>query len=517
MENSGTKNKIKKLEDLLAEKNRLKEEGKTIVFTNGVFDLLNPKHIEFLEKAKELGDILIVGINSDASVREIKGPKRPIIEEGERALMLASLFSVDYVIIFNEIIPLHLVDAVKPDVYVKGGDYKREKILEYEGGLVEKYGGKFVLIPRIGKPSTTDIIDRIIELHRRGSEERTQVYKKLKTILQKIDESQISHALELMSQNNVLLIGDFIIDAYTYCTAIGKTSKTPTISVKKGKTEYFWGGSGLFAKNLTGLGAKVNYITICGNDWGKKYITDENPVENLQKYILVDEKRPTTIKERIWADNYKVLQLDTLENFYIGENTRKAIEEKITGLIDWCDFVIISDSRHGMMSPELIAFVRNICREKNKILIADTQISNRTGNFKEYFGVDMFSLNETEARSAADDERSDIKDVLDKLYRQTNIRRLILKRGEKGIIGYDNGEFFEMPAIPVDVVDPIGAGDAFLSAASLTFKPEIPLIVSMFIAVCAASLSIAKMGTIANNIAELKEFVEKQVKKIYEN
>jgi sugar/nucleoside kinase (ribokinase family) len=168
------------------------------------------------------------------------------------------------------------------------------------------------------------------------------------------------------------------------------------------------------------------------------------------------------------------------------------------------------------MSPELIRFIKNICREKNKILIADTQISNRTGNFKEYLGVDMFCLNEIEARNATDDERSDIKDILDKLHKQTNIKRLILKRGSEGIIGYDNGEFFEMPAIPVDVVDPIGAGDAFLSAASLTLRPEIPLIISMFIAVCAASLSITKMGTVANNTAELTEFIEKQVKKIYE-
>ena len=330
-----------------------------------------------------------------------------------------------------------------------------------------------------------------------------------------VTSDDIKEAISQFPKNKVLLLGDFILDLYTDCTALGKTSKTPTLSVKKGDTEYFWGGSGLFATNLLGLGAKVKYITICGEDWGKDYI-NKTCDANLELYLFVDENRPTTLKERFWVDGYKLLQVDTVENEYISYEIRKKVQKKISDLIDNSGFVLLSDPRHGMMAPELISFIKAICKEKKKPLIVDTQVSSRSGNLEEYIGVDFVSVNETEARYFLRDERSEIEVILEKLKENIQVERLIMKLGMKGLIGYDNNRFFEFPAIPVNAIDPIGSGDAFLSAAALTLNPEVKMMASIFIATCAASLSTTKMGTVPNKSEELKSFIDGILKQLLE-
>ena len=147
--------KIKDLQELKGIVQKLKKEGKRIVFTNGCFDLLHPGHIKCLEEAKKFGDVLIVGINSDQSVKRLKGPQRPIMPLWGRMMLLGALEAVDYVVCFEEDTPLELIKELQPDVLVKGGDWKEEevvgrelvsevKIVEYQEGF-----------------STTSIIEKI--------------------------------------------------------------------------------------------------------------------------------------------------------------------------------------------------------------------------------------------------------------------------------------------------------------------------------------------------------------------
>lgn len=142
---------------------RLKKEGKKIVFTNGCFDILHVGHTRYLKDAKKLGDVLILGLNSDESVRSLKGEKRPLVPENERADVVAALESVDYVTIFHEQTPLALIEYLKPDVLVKGGDWKKEQVVGRES--VEKQGGRVIIIPEIKGSSTTNIIEKIKKVY----------------------------------------------------------------------------------------------------------------------------------------------------------------------------------------------------------------------------------------------------------------------------------------------------------------------------------------------------------------
>lgn len=156
------KEKIKRTEELKKCVNRLKAEGKKIVFTNGCFDLIHVGHTRYLEKAKKLGDILIVGVNSDRSVKALKGESRPIIPEEQREEVLAALQCVDFVVIFHEHDPLHLISLLKPHVLVKGGDWDEDAIIGRS--VVESSGGRVARIPEIEGASTTGLIQKIREM-----------------------------------------------------------------------------------------------------------------------------------------------------------------------------------------------------------------------------------------------------------------------------------------------------------------------------------------------------------------
>ena len=158
--------KIVNLDQLIGIRKRAKREHQKVVFTNGCFDILHRGHIECLKKAKSLGDLLVVGLNSDSSVKKLKGSRRPIMPQQDRAEILASLGMVDYVCIFKEETPEKMIGALIPDVLVKGGDYKKKKIVGTE--VVKSHGGRVFTVKEVKGKSTKNIIKKILASYRKG-------------------------------------------------------------------------------------------------------------------------------------------------------------------------------------------------------------------------------------------------------------------------------------------------------------------------------------------------------------
>jgi D-beta-D-heptose 7-phosphate kinase/D-beta-D-heptose 1-phosphate adenosyltransferase len=150
--------------EMKKEVEHLRENGSKIVFTNGCFDILHAGHVRYLNQAREAGDALILGLNSDSSVRKIKGEKRPIVPQEERAEVAASLKAVDYVTLFEETTPLNLIEFLKPDILVKGADWRPEDIVGSDQVL--SWGGKVILIPVVAGASTTSIIEKILSTYK---------------------------------------------------------------------------------------------------------------------------------------------------------------------------------------------------------------------------------------------------------------------------------------------------------------------------------------------------------------
>ena len=157
--------KIKTLNELIKIVKNLKSQNKKIITTNGVFDILHYGHVKYLEEAKKLGDVLIVGVNTDKSVKQNKGDKRPINDGKLRMSVLAALESVDYVFLFDEKTPVEWVKKLKPDIHAKAGDYKMSQIIEKE--VVESNGGKIVILNMEKTYSTTSIINKILDIYKK--------------------------------------------------------------------------------------------------------------------------------------------------------------------------------------------------------------------------------------------------------------------------------------------------------------------------------------------------------------
>jgi rfaE bifunctional protein nucleotidyltransferase chain/domain len=141
----------------------LRKEGKKIAFTNGCFDILHVGHVRYLQEARKTADILILALNSDSSVRAIKGEKRPLVCETERAEVLAALQCIDFVTIFPELTPLELINYLKPDILLKGGDWPEDQVIGRNE--VKTWGGKVTIIPEVAGKSTTNIVDKIINVY----------------------------------------------------------------------------------------------------------------------------------------------------------------------------------------------------------------------------------------------------------------------------------------------------------------------------------------------------------------
>ena len=154
-----TRDKIHSAASLARIIRRAQRQGRTVVFTNGCFDLVHAGHVKLLERARRQGDCLVVGLNSDRSVRQLKGPGRPVIGQEDRALLLAALACVDYVTIFNDLTPKRLIEQLRPRVLIKGADWNASAIVGRQ--MVEGYGGRVVRVPLVRGYSTTRLIERI--------------------------------------------------------------------------------------------------------------------------------------------------------------------------------------------------------------------------------------------------------------------------------------------------------------------------------------------------------------------
>jgi D-beta-D-heptose 7-phosphate kinase/D-beta-D-heptose 1-phosphate adenosyltransferase len=156
-------NKILERNALKDKLEALRKKGKKIAFTNGCFDILHVGHVRYLREAKKTADVLVLALNSDSSVRSLKGEKRPLMNEKERAEILAALEFIDFVTIFEELTPLELINYLKPDILIKGGDWPEEKVVGREE--IKKWGGRVAIIPEVEGKSTTNIVEKIRKLY----------------------------------------------------------------------------------------------------------------------------------------------------------------------------------------------------------------------------------------------------------------------------------------------------------------------------------------------------------------
>src|SRR6516164_601718 len=339
------RHKIKNVEELRAAIGT-RPRQRTVVMCHGVFDLVHPGHIRHLLYAKSKADILVASLTADAHIT--KANYRPFVPQDLRALNLAALEMVDYVLIDEEATPLANLARVQPDFFAKGYEYQNGGLhprTQEEIEVIERYGGDVLFTPgdivysssaliETGPPDIT--IDKLLMLmHAEG-----------------ITFGRLHSALDDFRGIAVHVVGDTIVDSLTHTTMIGGMTKTPTPSVRFDGRQDFIGGAAIVAAHLSAAGATVTLSTVLGDDPMKDFVLESLENAGVKVNAIIDRTRPTTQKNAFVCGDYRLLKVDTLDNRSISDHIVASIAEQIERTPS--NAVVFSDFRHGIFNRRTI-------------------------------------------------------------------------------------------------------------------------------------------------------------------
>jgi rfaE bifunctional protein kinase chain/domain len=438
----------------------------SVIMCHGTFDVVHPGHLRHLLYAKSKGDVLVASLTCDRHVSKDRAGARPYVPEELRATNLAAFEMVDYVIIDKEPTPLENISILKPEYFAKGYEYSAEglpKLTQEEMRVVEAYGGEMLFTPGDIVYSSTALLELAppnINTER------------LVTLMQAegITFDDLRSTLAKLEGIRVHVVGDTIVDSYTYCSMIGGMTKTPTFSVRYENQKDYVGGAGIVSKHLKAAGAEVNFSTVLGDDTLKDYVLEDLKNSSISCHPIIDDTRPTTNKNAFIASGYRLLKVDTLDNRAISQHVVESLHEVISSVET--DVIVFSDFRHGIFNKQTIPTLIDAIPE-GVFRVADSQVASRWGNILEFQNFDLITPNEREARFSLADQDSGVRPLAHKLFTEANCKASILKLGDRGIITYRSSEaasyraFFTIDSFADAVVDAVGAGDALLAYATL--------------------------------------------------
>lgn len=477
-----------------------------VIMCHGVFDVVHPGHIRHFLFAKSKAPTLIVSLTSDIHIN--KGKYRPHIPQELRAINLAALEFVDFVVIDQNETPLENLGIIRPDYYAKGFEYSpNEKLNEktkLEIDLLNSYGGEVIFTPG----------DFVLSSSKYIAEMPPNLKIEKLMLLMKhagIDFEDITKALESFPEKKIHIVGDTIIDSFTNCSMIGGQTKTPTLSVQfESKTDIV-GGAGIVAAHLRAAGAKVKLTTVLGNDELGDLARADFKARGIETHIVIDDNRPTVNKNAIVVDNYRLLKIDTLDNRSISDDQLQEISDSMYETK--YDAVVFSDFRHGIFNKRTInSLVSAIPTECYKV--ADSQVASRWGNILDFKSFDLITPNEREARFSLGDQDSGIRSIASNLYQASDCKVLILKLSSRGILTCTNSDassvdsYFVMDSFVNNLVDPVGAGDALLAYATLAMLTTKNAVIASILGNLAAACECEKNGNMPVTPHDVKEKID---------
>lgn len=506
-------NKIITLQKLSRITARLKRNGRKIVHCHGVFDLIHPGHIYHFRSAKKYGDVLVVTITADKFVK--KGPGRPTFNEDLRAEFLAALSDIDYVAIARFDSAIEVIKFIQPDFYVKGPDYKHRKPnpklprkLGVEQATVEKFGGKLVYTDDEIIFSSSHLLNEHFDTY----PETTKEY--LTTLRKTYSAEQIIEQLLNLKSKKILVIGDAIIDEYQYTLPLGKSSKEPVlVHIYKDK-DIFAGGTLATANHLAALSERISLVTLLGKTNSfEKFIKSHLRPQITPHFFYEPDSQ--TIVDRRFLDQFtrqKLYQVRYMQDASITGNIEVKIARLLKKLLSDIDIVVVNDYGHGLLTPKLI---RLICRQ-TKFLALNVQANSANFGFNvitKYSRADFICIDEQEVRLATHDKYTEITLLAKKIARTMHTRDLIVTRGPYGAVCISkNNGIITSPALSKNIVDRVGAGDAFFSIAAAAATEMDPKLVA-FLGNVAGALKLQTVGNKSPiDFKEMTKFITRLLK-----
>lgn len=485
--------KIKRLDQLAAAVQALRQDGKSVALCHGVFDLLHIGHLRHFNEARQLADVLVVTLTGDSFVN--KGPGRPVFSESMRAEMIAALDNVDLVAVIPDPSALPAISAVKPTVYVKGGEYEDDSkdvtgkiILEREA--VEAHGGRIHFTRGIIF-SSSSLLNQFF-----GA-----LDPELKEFLDlnrgDLSERRLFGLIEQCANLKVLLVGDAIIDEYTYVGPLGKPSKEHIISTLYKNTEVFAGGVFAAANHLATFCKDVEIVCTLGEgDQYEQYIR-ESLKANVRLTPIYLPGRPTTRKRRFVDPGYlrKLFEVYYMDDTPLEPDTRRNVNNLIQQRASNADLVIAADFGHGLINGHAI----DVMTSCSRFLAVNAQTNSGNQGFNlvtRYPKADFICVDAPEIRLALGEQWRPIPVILKDVFpTKIDCTKVVVTHGARGCFSLDpDGKVHQIPAFTKTVVDTVGAGDAFFVVASALIASGASVLEAAFIGNAAGAIKVGIPG-----------------------
>tara|TARA_B110001450_G_scaffold256724_1_gene288352 strand:- start:330 stop:1766 length:1437 start_codon:yes stop_codon:yes gene_type:complete len=472
------------------------------IFVSGNFNILHPGHLRLLRFASELGDKLIVAVNSDQ-----RGGEGVLVPEALRLEGLKANVWVDEVFILDNPVT-ETIYQIKPDIVVKGKEH--EDLINPELDAVESYGGKLIF-------SSGEVIFSSLDLINKDLEDSRKLGIKLPInflLRHNFTADDCHKILKNYSNLKICIVGDLIVDEYITCDPLGMSQEDPTIVVTPIDSQKFVGGAGIVAAHAAGLGSKVEFISVAGKDDASKFSKDFLTQHGVKAKIFIDESRPTTLKQRYRSKGKTLLRVSKLHQGAINQNIQDDIFNAVKKVLDSSDVLIFSDFNYGCLPQNLVSRIIALAKTKKVITAADSQSSSQVGNISRFHDMDFLFPTEHEARISLRNHDDGLVILSNNLAKKSNAKNVILKLGEEGVLLYFRGKDVteqktdKLAALNLAPQDVAGAGDSLLITTMMSIAAGGSLWQSSLLGSLSAAMQVSRVGNTPLKLSDLQSFLE---------
>jgi rfaE bifunctional protein kinase chain/domain/rfaE bifunctional protein nucleotidyltransferase chain/domain len=498
--------KICTLDQLLAFREQARDAGQTVVHCHGCFDIVHPGHVHHLEYARSLGDLLVVTVSSDTHVA--KGVNRPLIPDDLRARNLAALQAVDVVYVNPHATAVELLEQLKPDVYVKGREYENsadprfvaeKRAVTDRGGRVVFSGGEVVY-------SSTALINSLAATDAFEDEKLRRFADRYE-----LNPGTLANLVHRFRDLKIVVAGDYMLDRYHFCEALGIAGEAPVMSLRSLQRKEYDGGAGVVALHLAAMGCSPTLVTTMAGD-------DVADAARLRLSAAgidvqdVENRRNTVVKERYLVEETKMFRVEEGGPAPLDSQVEARYADLLLEASKGADAVIFTDFGYGTLTHGVLERVTATLRKTVPILTAD--VSGSQGNLLKFRGMDLVCPTEREARQNVGDFGSGLGAAVAKLLGKLDSRQAIITLGKQGLVTFDwpdeaaraaserlRSEY--IPALSKRGIDPLGCGDALLSAATAALAAGGSLMAGALLGAYAAALEVQQVGNVPVTADEL--------------
>lgn len=471
----------------------------TVVFVSGNFFALHPGHVRLLRFAADCGERLVVGVSTLQPSTDVPTP-------GERAEALRELGIVNDVVILEQGLE-EFLKTLRPQIVVKGKEFENQ--INPEEPILAAYGGKLLFSSGESTYSGAELLKTD---QRAVNGPRLNVPR---DFLRRhgLTPTAMTERIDSFPRLSIVVAGDFIMDEYLHCEALGMSREDPTLVVSPRGIDRFVGGAGVVAAHAAALGGRVTFMSVVGADDVGEDATRRLTDLGVRAELIQDDSRPTTLKQRFRAQDKTLLRVSHLRQHEISRSLQDRMIEKLDSALATANLLVFSDFSYGCLPQRVVDHVTEAARSRNVMVAADSQSSSQVGDIARFTQARLLSATEYEARLALRDQSSGLAAVGFKLLDATGGASAFVKLGAAGVlivsapfakaVGLED----RLPALNPNPRDVSGAGDSMLTAGAMALAAGASTWEAAYLGAVAAGIQTARVGNVPITAAELRDAV----------